>query len=104
MRRHVGIEVRRLRTSLGARSEPITYWLTVGDQIIRSGFDRRIAEIRLGLTGQIPDGLLFRVSSIDTDTARAFSMQQKFVVDMLSSVPPKQRKQLSGLTGVASAN
>ena len=98
------IEVRRLRTSLGARSEPITYWLTVGDQIIRSGFDRRIAEIRLGLTGQIPDGLLFRVSSIDTDTARAFSMQQKFVVDMLSSVPPKQRKQLSGLTGVASAN
>ena len=98
------IEVRRLRTSLGARSEPITYWLTVGDQIIRSGFDRRIAEIRLGLTGQIPDGLLFRVSSIDTDTARAFSMQQKFVVDMMNSVPPKQRKQLSGLTGVASAN
>jgi EpsI family protein len=98
------IEVRRLRTSLGARSEPITYWLTVGDQIVRSGFDKRIAQIRLGLTGQIPDGLLFRVSSIDNDTARAFSMHQKFVSDMMASVPPKERKQLSGLVAPAGAS
>ncbi len=27
------IEVRRLTTSLGARNEPVTYWLTVGDQV-----------------------------------------------------------------------
>ena len=60
------IDVRRLTTTLGARDEPVTYWLTVGDQVIKNKFDKRIAEIRLGLTGQIPDGLLFRVSSIDT--------------------------------------
>ena len=91
------IEVRRVTTSLGARNEPVTYWLTVGDQVIKSKFDKRIAEIRLGLTGQIPDGLLFRISSIDNDTDRAFSMQQKFAADMMSAVPPKARKQLSGL-------
>jgi EpsI family protein len=91
------IEVRRLTTSLGARNEPVTYWLTVGDQIIRSSLDKRIAEIRLGLTGQIPDGLLFRVSSIDNDTERAFRMQQKFVADMMAAVPGTARKQLGGL-------
>ncbi len=61
------IDVRRLDTSLRSRREPVTYWLTVGDQVIRNKFDKRIAEIRLGLTGQIPDGLLFRISSIDND-------------------------------------
>jgi len=102
---HYGsIEVRRLTTSLGARKEPVTYWLTVGDQIIRSSIDRRIAEIRLGLTGQIPDGLLFRVSSIDDDTQRAFRMQQKFVDDMMAAVPEKARKQLGGLAAPSSAS
>ena len=60
--------MRRLTTALGPRNEPVTYWLTVGDQVIKNAFEKRIAEIRLGLTGQIPDGLLFRVSSIDADT------------------------------------
>ncbi len=92
------IEVRRLSTTLGARNEPVTYWLTVGDQVIKSKFDQRIAQIRLGLTGQIPDGLLFRISSIDNDAARGFEMQQKFAADMMAAVPAATRKQLSGLT------
>ena len=94
------IEVRRLATKLGPRNEPVTYWLTLGDQVIKTPLEKRIAEIRLGLTGQIPDGLLFRVSSIDADTNHAYVMQQKFTADMLASVPPLTRKQLSGL-GVA---
>ncbi len=92
------IEVRRLTTALGSRNEPVTYWLTVGDQVIQSAFQKRVAQIRLGLTGQIPDGLLFRISSIDNDDARGFAMQQKFAADMLAAVPVATRKQLSGLT------
>ena len=95
------IDVRRISTSYGTRNEPVTYWLTVGDQIIKSNLDKRIAEIRLGLTGQIPDGLLFRVSSIDSDDARGFAMQQKFAADMMSAVPATTRKQLSGLRSLA---
>jgi EpsI family protein len=91
------IEVRRMQTSLGARKEPVTYWLTVGDRVINGKMDKRIAEIRLALTGQIPDGLLFRVSSIDPDPRRAFEQQQRFAAQMLTAVPPKVRKQLSGL-------
>ena len=95
------IDVRRLSTNFGARNEPVTYWLTVGDQVVQTGFDKRVAQIRLGLTGQIPDGLLFRISSIDDDTSRAYAMQQKFVADMMASVPPAARKQLSGLSATA---
>ena len=92
------IEVRRLTTTLGNRNEPVTYWLTVGDRVIKSKFEKRVEEIRLGFTGQIPDGLLFRVSSIDTDAGRAFDVQKQFVSDMMAAVPGKTRQQLSGIT------
>lgn len=100
------IDVRRITTSAGSRNEPVTYWLTLGDQVVKTKLERRIAEIRLGLSGQIPDGLLFRVSSIDADNARGFAMQQKFASDMMAAVPPMARKQLSGLgsTSIAPAS
>jgi EpsI family protein len=101
------IKVSRLSTQLstpvGERFEPVTYWLTLGDQVISSNLDKRIAEIRLGLTGQIPDGLLFRISSIDKVAAHGFAMQQKFAADMMGAVPASTRKQLSGLTVPAGA-
>jgi EpsI family protein len=94
---HGKVEVRRLATALGPRSEPLTYWFTVGDQVMQSKLQKRMAEIRLGMTGQIPDGLLFRISSIDSDTMRGFEMQQRFAADLLDSVPARVRKRLSGL-------
>ncbi len=98
------IEVRRLTTNLGNRNEPVTYWLTVGDRVIRNQIEKRMVEMRLMLTGQIPDGLLFRVSSIDQDPGRAFAMQQKFAADLMGAVPAETRRQLSGLTAAASAS
>jgi EpsI family protein len=91
------IAARRLTTSYGPRKEPVTYWFTVGDQAIKSKFQQRMVEIRLGLTGQIPDGLLFRISSIDPDADRAFRMQDVFVADLLQAVPQRDRSRLSGL-------
>ena len=52
--------------------------------------DKRVAEILLALTGRIPDGLLFRASSIDKDAARAFALQEKFTADMMASVPRRR--------------
>jgi EpsI family protein len=98
------IEVRRLTTNLGARSEPVTYWLTVGDHVIRNSLEKRLIEMRLSLTGQIPDGLLFRISSIDKDSARAFAMQERFAADLMAAVPGETRRQLSGLTSAAGAS
>lgn len=93
------IPATRLYASLGRRSEPVTYWFTVGDSAIRSAIEKRVVEFRYGLTGQIPDGLLFRVSSIDSDRQRAYGEQDRFINDLLEAVPPGDRLRLSGLRG-----
>lgn len=95
------IEVRRLTTNLKTRAEPVTYWLTTGDFVIRDVWDKRKAQLLAAFTGQIPDGLLFRVSSVDEDSARAFAMQQKFAADMMSAVSAETRRKLSGLAAPA---
>jgi len=97
------IDVRRLDTSLGARKEPVTYWFTVGDRVVNSKMDKRLAEIRLALTGQVPDGMLFRISSIDPDPARAYARQQEFTAQMMAAVSGKARQQLSGLRPAATS-
>jgi EpsI family protein len=91
------IPVRRLQMALGARKEPIVYWFTVGDQAIQTAFDRRLATLKSTMTGRIPDGLLFRVSSIDSDSNAAFLKQSSFVVELLSAVSRSARTKLSGL-------
>ena len=88
---------RRLGTQLGARIEPVTYWFAVADRAITSRFEHRLAEVRLGLTGQVPYGLLFRVSSIDDDAERAYREQDRFIGALLTAVTPEHRTRLSGL-------
>jgi len=91
------IPVRRLLTSLGARKEPVTYWFTVGDKASPTQIEKRLVEMRFALTGRIPDGMLFRVSSIDADPAHAFEAQDRFVAELLKAVSAEGRKRLSGL-------
>lgn len=91
------ISARRLQTSLGARKEPVTYWFSLGETPVENRWQRRLQEIRLGLTGQVPDGLLFRVSSIDDNARRAFEAHDLFVNDLLAAVGEKERVRLAGL-------
>jgi len=94
------IPAQRLHTSLGPRQEPVTYWFTVGDTAVQSKLQKRLVDIRYGLTGQIPDGLLFRVSSIDENQVRANQLQDQFVNELLKAIAPEDRKRLSGLSGL----
>jgi EpsI family protein len=91
------IPAQRLFTSRGPREEPVTYWFTVGDKAVQGMLQKRLVDLRYGLTGRIPDGMLFRVSSIDPDQARANRMQDQFVKQLLQAVSPAERKRLSGL-------
>jgi EpsI family protein len=91
------IPVRRLFTVLGPREEPVTYWFTVGDKAVQGTTQKRLQDLKYGLTGRIPDGMLFRVSSIDPDQTRANRVQDQFVSQLLQAVTPAERKRLSGL-------
>jgi EpsI family protein len=91
------LPVRRLFTRLQSRQEPVTYWFTVGDTAVLGKTEKRLVDLRYGLTGRIPDGMLFRVSSIDADQRQAFALQARFITELLAVLPPVDRKRLSGL-------
>jgi EpsI family protein len=98
------IPVRRLETSLGRdRFEPVTYWTTIGDRVSLGGVEKRLLELEYGLKRQIPDGLLFRVSSINQDTAAAFVDQDQFVRELLSAVDETARGWLVGIAAPGTA-
>jgi EpsI family protein len=90
------IPVRRLLAVNGSRTEPISYWITVGETALRSGFDRKLAQISYGLKGTIPDGLLFRVSNISTEIDASYQLQEKFTNDLLNNVDKQTRIRLAG--------
>ena len=91
------IPTRRLQTRKATRREPVTYWYLVADQVVPSQIAKRMIEVRLGLQGRVPDGLLFRVSSIDPDTARAYAKHEQFIGALLAALKVEDRRRLSGL-------
>jgi EpsI family protein len=82
------LKVQRLLSTLGARHEPITYWITLNETATLPGLGRKFEQLRYGLRGQIPDGMLFRVSSIGRDETESFRLQDKFLSDLASNMEP----------------
>lgn len=80
----------------GLRTEPLTYWTVVGHEVIRGKTARKLAQIRYGLQGRIPDGLLFRVSSIGWDAPVQFRAQEAFVQALLAAMAPADRVRFTG--------
>jgi EpsI family protein len=91
------IRVKRLLTVKGNRSEPLTYWTTVGNRVVVGSKETKLEQLRYGFHGQIPDGLLFRVSSIIKDTDAGFVTQQSFIRDLVASLSTHDRLKLAGL-------
>jgi EpsI family protein len=93
------LPVRRLLAKQGARNEPITYWITIGDKATLPGFKRKINQLAYGLSGTVPDGMLVRVSSISSNTEAAYELHAEFVRDMLASMDPQSRIRTAGRFG-----
>ena len=90
------LPIRRLHAQRQGRSEPVSYWMTVGDQAALPGLERKIAQARQALSGTVPDGLLVRVSSIDDLPQGAYALHDRFVIDLLSALPEAGRVRLAG--------
>lgn len=90
------IPVKRLVAVQNTRVEPITYWITIGDKVTSNATARKLAQLKYGLTGKIPDGLLFRVSSISDNKEKGFAEQAIFVKSLLSVLDPGNRARLIG--------
>jgi EpsI family protein len=90
------LALKRLVAGTGARNEPISYWLVIGNSVASFGYGHRLALLKYGLTGHVPDGMLVRVSSIDDDDAQAWARQDVFLRDMLAALAPDFRRRILG--------
>lgn len=94
------IPAMRLVAKQGNRNEPITYWIKIGNSLTRGWFEEKWATFSYELTGQVPDGLLFRVSTISNDEQASYQIQQTFLTDLLKSMRSGDRQWLLGQSGM----
>ena len=92
------MQVKRLVAIQGKRVEPITYWITVGDNVALSGVKWKIEQMKYGLTGKIPDGLLFRISNINLADRITYETHDMFINSLLNVLSAEQQIRLIGRT------
>jgi EpsI family protein len=80
------IPVTRILAVRGLRSEPVTYWFTMGDRVVIGRLERLMMQLWYGLSGRMPDGMLVRVSNLSTNPTRAFEAHQEFAAALLEGM------------------
>ena len=90
------LPVKRLVARLHERNEPITYWITIGEHATKTGIQQKLRRLAYGLSGEIPDGMLVRVSTLGANESAAYRVQDRFVADMLAVMAPRDRARLLG--------
>jgi EpsI family protein len=91
------IPVKKMLARMNSRLEPITYWITIGDTVALGNLRWKLAQLKYGLTGKVPDGLIFRVSSLG-EKETAYTLQELFIRNLLKSLSPENRQRLIGNT------
>lgn len=90
------LQVSRFVGQMRNRTEPVTYWLTLGDRVITDRYARFGHLLRLSLSRETADGFLVRVSSIDEDSKHAFAKQAEFMDELLLAISPADAVRLAG--------
>ena len=85
------IAIRRLVTRQDARLEPVTYWMRIGYDVSEGLLARQRLKLEYGLRGLIPDGVLFRVSTIGLSPEKSFAVEDQFIRDFIAAVDPTLR-------------
>ncbi|HEY4373058.1 MAG TPA: EpsI family protein [Burkholderiales bacterium] len=90
------IPVARLLAVKGQRSEPVTYWFTMGDHVVMSRLGRLLMQLRYGLQGEIPDGMLVRVSNLSGDSRASYQAHAGFLGALLAALDPRTLARVAG--------
>ena len=94
------IQAKLLLAKQAERVEPVTYWITIGKSIALDGLQWRWQRIKYGLTGELPDGLLFRVSSLGNDTELQYELHELFIQDLFNYLPKKDATEFIGAVAI----
>ncbi len=97
------VPVRRLRTEMPGRVEPVTYWMAVAGRIATDfgpegygSWDFRLQRLAYALRREAMSGMLVRVSSIDRDLPRAYAVQADFADAMVRAIAAQQQPRVVG--------
>ncbi len=90
------LPVMKLVANMGPRIEPITYWVMIGNSAVRGNLEQHLARVKYGLTGEVPSGILIRVSTISANESQSYRTEENFVRDMLGAMSAQDRKALTG--------
>ena len=75
----------------------MTYWATVGDFVVQRGLDTKLQQVRYGVKGLVPDGLIFRVSTVSTQVEAGHALQDLFLGQLMDELSPTERRFMAGL-------
>ncbi len=81
---------------LPGRPEPVMYWRLLGDTPVANEAQFKLRQLRLGVSGGIPDGLLVRISSIDEDVPAMQQLHAAFAQAMVQAMTPAQQQRVLG--------
>ena len=76
------------------RVEQVAYYTRLGQDYPRTWAEQRLAVMRANLAGDIPDGMLMRVSLLGRNAASAQAELEQFASSFMAAAPPKLRKLL----------
>ncbi|QKJ66851.1 EpsI family protein [Deefgea piscis] len=91
------LRVRRVMTNHSQeRFEPVTYWTTLSGEVVRGNVEKKTKEIMKKWHGDVLDGYLIRVSTIDKNPQSAFSIQDSFIRELIKSLDKGMAARLAG--------
>ena len=90
------LPVRQLHAIAPGRSEPVTYWVVLGDEVLADDGVMRWRRVSAGLRGELLDGLLVRGSSLHRDAGNGYRVHAAFAADLAAALAPQWQPRILG--------
>lgn len=90
------VPITRLHARMPGRSEPITYWVVLGGEVMsdNQAFWRR--QMQFGFQRRLLDGMVVRLSSIEPEAGGAYVRHARFMAEMADSLAPDALRRVLG--------
>lgn len=90
------VPVTRVMAARGSRYEPMTYWITIGDRVVRGRLEWLGAQVLQGLSGRPVQVIEVRVSSVATEMPQGFAGHDHFINMLVAELPAAGVNRLLG--------
>ncbi|MBC2668137.1 exosortase-associated protein EpsI, V-type [Novosphingobium piscinae] len=81
------------------QTEQVLYFTRLGDSFPRRWIEQRLSVLKANLQGDIPDGVMMRVSVLDPDAGHAQALLQGFLGGFFKTIPGQLRRLLINSNG-----